>query len=124
MPRLFGFLARRGAWLALVIAGAGLVALVRAEGPVDPLRPGPSSPVLRVAPVPSDPPVRWQSLGIDDGQATGPSSVVSQELGQPELLPEPAGGQRGLVDHFGEPDLYEGSPWHDQVHPIFAHPWF
>jgi hypothetical protein len=110
-------------WPALIMLVSSSVAVeLRAQSPANPLRPGLASPMLRIAPLPSNPPVAWASA-TDEQPAAEVPSVVPQTLGQPELLAAP--GVPQLADeHFTAPHLYDGSPWQQQVHPLFAHPWF
>jgi hypothetical protein len=135
MPRLFIF-AGKMRWLAgaaLLVASLALDA--RAQSPPNPLRPSAASPMMRIVPVPSDPPVVRTVSADDEPQSELPSivpqSLGQSALGQPELLPAPAAGPHFAGDHFTEPNLSDGSPWQaqgspwqQQVHPLFAHPWF
>src|SRR5262245_40910772 len=121
MPRLFVFAGKMRWVAAIVLLMASPALRVRAQSPPNPLRPSPSTPTLRIAPVPIDPPVIWPASAIEE-QPEVPS-VVPEKLGQPELLPSTSVNQN-FADHLHEPGLYDGSPWQQQVHPLFAHPWF
>src|SRR5438105_1116750 len=124
MPRSFVF-AGKMARLALVLWISACSALaLRADQPANPLRPGPTTPVLRVNPVPTEQSAVWHAGSAEEEPEVGLPSVVPPGLGQPELLPSPGGKGVLSFDHFGEPDFQEGAPWQEQMHPLFAHPWF
>src|SRR5438874_1805988 len=108
MPRLFVF-AGKMRWLAvalLVVASQALDmrAQLHAESPPNPLRPGQASPMMRIVPVPSDPPV-IRPAAADDELQSEPPSVVPQALGQPGLLPAPATAPHFGADHLADPNL-------------------
>ena|SRR5438874_1783471 len=121
MPRSFVFSGKMR-WLTLtMLISASLALDLCAQSPSNPLRPGASSPILRI--VPSDTPIAWASAADDQPMPEVPS-VVPPSLGQPELLPTPSADPHFAGDRFVEPNLSDGSPWQQQVHPMFAHPWF
>ena len=126
MPRSFVFAGKMRWLVPAVLLSAALALELRAQSPPNPLRPGPSSPILRIAPIPSDAPLVW-SIAADDEPQPALPSVVPPALGRPELLPAPAANPQFAGDHFNEPNLYDGShasAWQQEVHPLFAHPWF
>jgi hypothetical protein len=110
-------------WLALAfLAGAWQAQLLRAEPPLNPLRTAASqSTLLRIAPS-GNPPLDLRQVGQDEPPAA-PPSVVPENLGQPELLPQPRSSQL-LDSQFVDPDLGQVEPWPQLVHPLFAEPWF
>jgi hypothetical protein len=101
----------------------GLTAILRAE-PTNPLRPALSgAPALRIVPTGESAPIRL-TQGIANEPPTEPASVVPEQFGQPELLPSPDGKLLVPGSQFGEPNLAEGAPWQQTVHPLFDEPWF
>src|SRR5438105_4703764 len=125
MPRSF-VLCEKLAGLALVLLiGTSHAALLRAEQPRNSLRPVSSLPsTLRITPVPADPQLGWVATNAEDPATSEPPSIVPPQLGQPELLPTPAGSSLRPGEYFGEPDFSCGAPWQQQVHPLFEEPWF
>jgi len=80
MPRLFVF-AGKMRWLAAaVLLNASLALDVRAQSPPNPLRPSSASPLMRIVPVPSDPPIIRPTAADDEVQSELPS-IVPQVLG-------------------------------------------
>src|SRR3954466_8872673 len=123
MPRLFVFSGKMRWLAAAVLVNASLALEVGAQSPANPLRPSSAAPLMRIVPVPSDPPV-IRHASADDELQSEPPSIVPQTLGQPEVLPPTSANPHFDGDHFHEPNLYDGSAWRQEVHPMFAHPWF
>src|SRR5262245_29600949 len=126
MPRSF-YILGNAAWVWLWISiSASPTATLRAETPVNPLRPAALSIALAGAQTEGvaeqQGPAAWRLNPVEP--TIEPPSVVPREFGQPELLP-PAIGTSGIpADKFGSPQLWDDAPWPNLVHPLFDDPWF
>jgi Outer membrane protein beta-barrel domain len=119
-------------------AGACPLAAVRAEAPVNPLRqvsaktpatpnePTPAAPFRPSSGPLWDEPVPRplaRSLIAAEAETSDPPSVVPPALGQPELLPAPA-GLGALSPNPAQFDWSDADASRHLVHPWFDEPWF
>jgi hypothetical protein len=125
MPRTFVLPEKTLGFALTMLVGVSLAISLRAEQPVNPLRPASlQSSARRTVAVPTDAPAGWRTIADDEPSAADPPSIVPHELGQPEPLPAPIGNDFVPGEHFGDQDFSDGSPWQHNVHPLFAEPWF
>lgn len=126
MPRSLKNVAKAW-WLTLtILVGVSPWAVVCAQMPLNPLRPEASSAaVIHLQPTAGDTRQFPLASPINASEpAPEPPSAVPEKFGQPELLPEPSAVTVAPPGKFEMPNLSDGAPWPNLVHPWFDEPWF